>query len=70
MAHCIVVPEIVEQVKRDDKGKSPYRPEIKSMEGLSPDVVKLMTSCWEEKPSDRPTFQRIKSLFRAINGGR
>ncbi len=63
--------EIVERVKNGNGTKAPYRPAIKeSCSGVTNDVVKLMTSCWSEASESRPTFHRLKSMFRTINGGK
>ena len=32
--------------------------------------LKLMQSCWDENPLQRPTFEAVKAKLRQIHGGR
>ena len=40
------------------------------MAGVAGDKwTSLMNSCWQEDPSERPTFDRILSAIKVLNGG-
>ena len=61
------VSEIVDKV-RSESGE-PFRPKVNS-DACSLGWHELMTRCWAEKPESRPSFDKIKELLKAINGGK
>ncbi|XP_052278723.1 atrial natriuretic peptide receptor 1-like [Dreissena polymorpha] len=46
-------------------GIKPCRPILNEHEHI-PEVVKLAKQCWEELPSDRPTFQNVRKILKNI----
>ncbi|XP_052249815.1 atrial natriuretic peptide receptor 1-like [Dreissena polymorpha] len=46
-------------------GIKPYRPILNEHEHI-PELVQLANQCWEELPSDRPTFQNVRKVLRKI----
>ena len=59
--------EIVQKVKAG--GANPFRPKI-PLESCNKLWLELMTECWQENPANRPTFDKVHSMLKAINGGR
>jgi len=61
---------IVERIKET---RAPlYRPPVPhhESEGVNPDILTLMKQCWNEEPSDRPSFDEIAKIFKTINKGK
>lgn len=54
---------IIQQLKLG--GATPYRPNVDQNE-CNAELTELLTSCWEENPANRPTFQSIKSTISKI----
>jgi hypothetical protein len=51
-------------------GRKPYfRPQV-PRDLAKPSLIKLVESCWEEQPDERPTFGLIKNKLKLINGGK
>ncbi|KAH3829510.1 hypothetical protein DPMN_131506 [Dreissena polymorpha] len=46
-------------------GIKPCRPILNEHEHI-PEVVQLANQCWEELPSDRPTFQNVRKFLKKI----
>jgi len=49
-----------------------YRPPLPYHEsdGVQPAILTLMKQCWEEQPSQRPTFDEIAKALKSINKGK
>jgi len=49
-----------------------YRPELPQEEsaGVHPDMLSLMKQCWEEEPSERPSFGEVARILKTINKGK
>ena len=62
---------IVERI-RDTHNAPFYRPEIPQEEsaGVHPDMLTLMKLCWEEEPSERPSFVEVTKILKTINQGK
>ncbi len=54
---------IIHQLKLNSA--TPYRPKVDPNE-CSAELTELLTSCWEENPANRPSFQAIKSTISKI----
>ena len=54
---------IIQQLKLG--GTTPYRPNVDQHECI-PELNELLTTCWDENPNNRPTFQSIKSQIGKI----
>jgi len=49
----------------------PFRPAIPSDDTTNdPQLIQLMTDCWDEYPTLRPDFSTIRSRFQLINKGK
>ena len=59
---CIHV-AIVEKVRR--RSSIPFRPKV-ALEGKEV-YVNIMRVCWNDKPSERPTFPRIHAMLHKAN---
>ncbi|XP_052249817.1 atrial natriuretic peptide receptor 1-like [Dreissena polymorpha] len=57
------VSDTVEMIK--NCGIKPCRPILNEHEHI-PEVVQLAYQCWEELPSDRPTFQNVRKFLKKI----
>ncbi|XP_052212562.1 atrial natriuretic peptide receptor 1-like [Dreissena polymorpha] len=57
------VSDTVEMIK--NCGIKPCRPILNEHEHI-PEVVQLANQCWEELPSDRPTFQNVRKFLKKI----
>ncbi|KAH3824150.1 hypothetical protein DPMN_125979 [Dreissena polymorpha] len=57
------VSDTVERIK--NCGIKPYRPTLNEHEHI-PEIVQLANRCWEELPSDRPTFQKVRKVLKKI----
>ncbi len=58
--------DIIDKVK--SQGMKPYRPAIPHL-SVPEEWVKLMSECWAEDPSSRPTFSQIlRTIFRLNHG--
>ena len=61
--------EIVELVKKQEK--EPFRPTFDAdTPDTEPGMFRLMTSCWEEDPDERPSFSDVIKTIVKINGRR
>ena len=58
--HSSVQP-VEEVAAHVDRG---YR--MESPEGCPDQIYKVMTECWNEEPSQRPTFTRIEKALEAV----
>lgn len=54
---------IIQQLKLG--GVTPYRPNVDSRECL-PEIIELLTQCWDENVMNRPSFSIIKNQIRKI----
>jgi len=68
--NCFIATVIVERIK--DTRAPFYRPSVphQESEGVNPDILTLMKQCWNEEPSDRPSFDEIAKIFKTINKGK
>jgi len=64
---CVVV---VERIK--DTRAPFYRPPLpqQESEGVHPDILTLMKQCWDEEPSERPSFNDISRALKFVNKGK
>ena len=61
--------EIIEFVKQ--QRTTPFRPTFDAdTPDTEPGMFRLMTSCWEEDPDERPSFSDVIKTIVKINGGR
>jgi hypothetical protein len=54
---------IIQQLKIG--GMSPYRPNVEQHE-CTPELFELLIQCWDEVPSNRPSFAAIKQQLKKI----
>ncbi len=54
---------IIQQLKIG--GISPYRPNVEQHE-CTPELFELLIQCWDEVPSNRPSFAAIKQQLKKI----
>jgi len=62
---------IVEKIK--EYTRTPfYRPALlqEECEGVHPGILILMTQCWAEEPSERPSFGEVAKTLKTINEGK
>jgi len=61
---------IVEKIK--DTRAPFYRPPLpqQESEGVHPGILTLMKQCWNEEPSERPSFNDIARKLKVVNDGR
>jgi len=61
---------IVEKIK--DTRAPFYRPPLSQQEseGVHPDILTLMKQCWDEDPSERPSFHEVAKCLKIINKGK
>lgn len=59
--------EILDRVRMG--GSPPFRPTIGQIEDCPRNLIKLMEMCWNEDPEERPSFMRIKPIFKKISNG-
>ncbi|XP_077863909.1 atrial natriuretic peptide receptor 1-like [Saccoglossus kowalevskii] len=59
-------------VNRIRSGEStPYRPVMSAEnDSMGERIRQLMIQCWSENQEERPSFSKIKSVIRSINGGK
>ncbi|KAL6738421.1 hypothetical protein Aduo_011969 [Ancylostoma duodenale] len=63
--HIKLFPEILYKIKRG--GAAPIRPELtRDGDGMDQALNSLVTDCWNEKPSERPSSERICSQLRGM----
>lgn len=55
---------IIQQLKLG--GSTPYRPNVDPRE-YTPELIELLTQCWDENPNNRPAFSAIRTHFRKIS---
>ena len=61
--------EILEFVKQ--QRATPFRPTFDAdTPDTEPGMFRLMTSCWDEDPDERPIFRDVIKTIVKINGGR
>ena len=64
-----VLLEIISKLIRG--GPEPFRLSLPKVDDdIPPEAVKLIEVCWNEEPSNRPTFERIGNIAREINGNK
>jgi len=61
---------IVEKIK--DTRAPFYRPPLpqQESEGVHTGILTLMKQCWNEEPSERPSFNDIARKLKVVNDGR
>ena len=61
---------IVEKIK--DTCAPFHRPVLPDEEcdDLHPDILTLMTQCWAEEPSERPSFYEVTKTLNIVNNGK
>ena len=65
--HLLVLSEIISKLIRG--GPEPFRLTLPKVDDdTPPDAVKLIEVCWNEEPSNRPTFEQIGKISQEING--
>lgn len=48
----------------------PFRPRVTVEEAGSSDILDLMTSCWNEDPVIRPTFEKVRDSLKQMTRGK
>ncbi|KAL5019926.1 hypothetical protein ScPMuIL_002818 [Solemya velum] len=56
--------DLIEKIK---KGSSPFERPKADFVTFEPSIVSLLTECWHEEPSARPTFRRIRQKLKFAN---
>jgi len=61
---------IVERIKGTDAPF--YRPPLLQQEsdGVHPGILALMKQCWDEEPSERPSFNDVNKTLMIVNDGK
>lgn len=59
--------EIIDKVKCPVKGEKEFRPMLSLQLRQHVDLAALITDCWSEDPSSRPTATRVVKLLNKIN---
>src|SRR6218665_830806 len=61
----------VDIINRVRSGESiPFRPVLPESSDLGKPVLDLIRSCWNEEPTQRPTFKEIRRTVTTLAGGR
>ena len=61
---------IVEKVREGQYPLFRPTPKREDLEGMDPVLVAMMTQCWAEQPSDRPSFEELTKQMRKLNDGK
>ena len=49
-------------------GRHPHRPDLPKVEDDTPvEATTLVTDCWLEDPTTRPTFDKVIKMIQSIN---
>lgn len=63
----LVANEIIDKIKCPVKGEKEFRPMLSLQLRQHSDLVSLITDCWNEDPSARPTATRVVKLLNKIS---
>jgi hypothetical protein len=65
----VIFSEIIERVSAESP---PYYRPVPNAENLEMPqaLVTMMTQCWAELPTERPSFDEVLKIFRQVNKGK